>query len=85
MTLALVIAAGLLFVIVEMTATFLEARRLNNFGIVDVVWSLGFTPLVWITFAIASLRTYDAKLNAHPEWNWPAALTLAGLVTVWMA
>ena len=83
MTLALVIAAGLVFVIAEMAITFFAARRLNNFGIVDVVWSFGFTPLVWIAFAIASLRTYDAKLNAHPEWNWPAALVIASLVTAW--
>lgn len=83
MTLAFVLIAGLAFVLAEMTTTFIAARRLNNFGIVDVVWSFGFTPLVWIAFAIASLRTYDAKLNAHPEWNWSAALTLACLVTAW--
>ena len=83
MTLALVIAAGLAFVVLEMTATFVLARRLNNFGIVDIVWSAGFTPLVWLYMAIANWRTYDAKLNRHPEWNWPAALAISSIVTLW--
>jgi steroid 5-alpha reductase family enzyme len=74
---------ALAFVILEMTATFLFARRLRNFGIVDVVWSFGFTPVVWLYVGLASWRTYDAKLDAHPEWNWPASLTIAGLVTAW--
>ena len=76
-------AAALVFVVAEMTATFALARRLRNFGIVDIVWSAGFTPIVWIYVALASWRTYDAKLDGHPEWNWPAALTIAALVTVW--
>jgi steroid 5-alpha reductase family enzyme len=79
----LLVLSALAFVIVEMTATFLAARRLRNFGIVDVVWSFGFTPVVWIYVGLAAWRTYDAKLDAHPEWNWPAALTIAGLVTAW--
>ena len=84
MTMALLLlAAALVFVIVEMTATFALAQRLRNFGIVDIVWSAGFTPLVWLYVSLASWRTYDAKLDAHPEWNWPAALTLAVLVTAW--
>jgi len=83
LTLGLVLALALLFVVAEMTATFVAARKLNNFGIVDVVWSFGFTPLVWIFVAVALFRTYDAKLNSHPELNWPAALTVAALVTLW--
>ena len=76
-------AAALVFVVAEMTATFALARRLRNFGIVDIVWSAGFAPLALLFLALASRRFYDAKLDAYPEWNWPAALTVAALVTVW--
>ena len=79
----LLLLAALVFVVFEMTATFALAKRLRNFGIVDIVWSAGFTPLVWLYVALASWRTYDAKLDSHPEWNWPAALTIAALVTIW--
>ena len=48
----LLILAGLAFVGVEMGLTFLLARRLNNFGIVDIVWSFGFTPLI-LLYALA--------------------------------
>lgn len=40
------ILLGLAFVVAEMLVTFRVARRLRNFGIVDIVWSGGFTPLV---------------------------------------
>lgn len=40
------ILLGLAFVVAEMLVTFRVARRLRNFGIVDIVWSVGFTPLV---------------------------------------
>ena len=79
----LLLLAALVFVVFEMTATFAIAKRLRNFGLVDIVWSAGFTPLVWLYVALAAWRTYDAKLDAHPEWNWPAALTIAALVTIW--
>ena len=79
----LLLAAAFAFVVLEMTATFALAQRLRNFGIVDIVWSAGFTPIVWLYVALAAWRTYDAKIDAHPEWNWPAALTIAALVTAW--
>ena len=79
----LLLTFALVFVLLEMTATFALAQRLRNFGIVDIVWSAGFTPIVWLYVALAAWRTYDAKLNAHPEWNWPAALTIAALVSAW--
>ena len=44
----LLILAGLAFVVVEMLLTFQVARRLGNFGIVDIVWSAGFTPLILV-------------------------------------
>ncbi len=79
----LLLTFALVFVLLEMTATFALAQRLRNFGIVDIVWSAGFTPIVWLYVALAAWRTYDAKLNAHPEWNGPAALTIAVLVSAW--
>ncbi len=45
MTPGSIIALALLFVAVEMVLTFAVAHRLNNFGIVDVVWSAGFSGL----------------------------------------
>ena len=75
--------AGLAWVVVEMTATFAFARRVKNYGVVDVVWSLGFAPLVLIYLGLAARFHFDVKLNAYPEWNWPAALTLTALVVMW--
>jgi len=48
-----VIALALLFVAVEMALTFLVARRLNNYGIVDVVWSAGFSGLAVLYYVSA--------------------------------
>jgi steroid 5-alpha reductase family enzyme len=50
-----VIALALLFVAVEMALTFLVARRLNNYGIVDVVWSAGFSGLA-VLYYLATPR-----------------------------
>jgi steroid 5-alpha reductase family enzyme len=44
----ILILLGLVFVLAEMVSTFLVARRLQNFGIVDIIWSAGFTPLVFL-------------------------------------
>ncbi len=79
----LLVAAGLAFVLVEMTLTWLLARRLRNYGIVDIVWSLGFAPLVLLFLAIAARRFYDAKLDAFPEWNVLRACLLSGMVVLW--
>lgn len=53
MTLGSIIALALLFVAVEMALTFAVARRLNNFGIVDVVWSAGFSGLAILYYLTA--------------------------------
>lgn len=50
----ILIAACLAFVAVEMLLTFHVARRLGNFGIVDIVWSAGFTPIVWLQAILAA-------------------------------
>lgn len=77
------VVAGLVWVSVEMAATFALARRLRNYGIVDIVWALGFAPLALIYLGLTARERYDAKLNDFPEWNWPAALTVSALVTAW--
>jgi len=79
----LLVAAGLAFVVIEMTLTWLLSRRLRNYGIVDIVWSLGFAPLVLLFLGIAARRFYDAKLDAFPEWNVLRACLLAGMVVLW--
>lgn len=50
----ILVAACLAFVVVEMAITFRVARRLGNFGIVDIVWSAGFTPIVWLHAVLAA-------------------------------
>ena len=79
----LLFTLALALVIAEMRATFALAQRLRNFGVVDIVWSAGFTPIVWLYVALVAVRTYDPRLAASPAWNWPAAVTIAALVTVW--
>lgn len=75
--------AGLLWVLIEMSGTFVLARWLKNYGVVDVVWSLGFAPLMVLYWVLAARMHYDAKLDGYPEWNWAAASTLTGLVVLW--
>lgn len=76
-------AAAVGFAVVEMTATWAVARRLRNYGIVDIVWSAGFAPLVLGLLWVASIRFYDAKLDAYPSWNATRAWVLAGMVVLW--
>ncbi len=52
----ILVAAGLVFVVAEMLLTFRLARRLGNFGIVDIVWSAGFTPLILVYLVITAWR-----------------------------
>ena len=49
---------------------FLLARRLDNYGTVDVAWSLAFAPLALF---------YAAAADGWPARRW----LLAGLVCVW--
>ena len=74
--------AGLAWVLVQMSATFAFARRVRNYGVVDVVWALGFAPLVLLYLGLAARLHHDAKLDAYPEWTWPAAVTLTTLVVL---
>ena len=58
------------FVVLLMLAIWRLALRINNLGIVDIAWSLGFAPLA-IFFAAA------APGDAIRRW------LMAGMVTVW--
>lgn len=51
-------------------AVYLLARRLDNYGIVDVAWAYTFAPLAWF---------YAAAGGGWPARRW----LLAGLVTAW--
>ncbi len=56
--------------ILAFSLLFVLARRLDNYGIVDVAWSLGFAPLTW---ALALLS----------EGWLPRRLLFASMVTLW--
>lgn len=79
--LLIVLAASLGFVVVEMLVTFQVARRLGNFGIVDIVWSAGFTPIVWLQAILAARLGGgdDARLSDTLGPRLPLVL----MVTLW--
>ena len=64
LTLALLLAAG------SMTAVFTLARRIDNYSIVDVAWSLIFTPLALLYAALGT------------GWA-PRRALVAGLTAAW--
>ena len=80
----ILVAGGLAFVVAEMLLTFRIARRLGNFGIVDAVWSAGFTPLVLLYLAITSTRQSGDPAGGNP-WAeaLPARLPLTLMVVAW--
>ncbi len=64
LALALLLAAGL------MTAVFALARRIDNYSVVDVAWSLAFTPLALLYAALG------------PGWG-PRRRLVAALTAAW--
>lgn len=56
---------ALAFVVVEMTVTWVIARKLKNYGIVDAVWALGFTAIAIIYFWLPKedVRTWTAPIR----------------------
>ncbi|MEO8501612.1 MAG: DUF1295 domain-containing protein [Vicinamibacteria bacterium] len=67
---SLLIGAALSLAIVLMALTFLIARRVENFSIVDIAWSFNFTP---VAMTLSVLGTGVASRR----------LVMAGLVSVW--
>lgn len=77
MTEALILlAAALVFVVIEMTLTWLVARKLRNNGIVDVVWSLGFGPLALVALFV----TPHLAVNSLARVRWDV---ITALVLIW--
>lgn len=54
MSAASLLGLGLLLAAAVMAATFALARRVDNYSIVDVAWSLTFTPLALLDAALAT-------------------------------
>lgn len=73
--LVFLLAAAFAFVVLEMTLTFVVAQRLRNFGIVDIVWSAGFSGLALLFFAVS------ARLRGNPGSLRDDVLTI--MVLVW--
>ncbi len=57
---------ALAFAVVEMTITWSFARRLNNYGIVDIVWSAGFAPLALLCFFFSPAE--ERAWDINPRW-----------------
>jgi|GEM_PF-16870 len=70
------LAVALVFVLIEMTATWFVARKLRNNGIVDIVWSFGFGPLA----ILALFLTPRLAVSSHAQIRWEA---IAALVLIW--
>ena len=69
--------AALVFALVEMTVTFVLARRWRNYGIVDVVWSGGFALIALLGLTL-SWGSPDAAHGARLR-----GVLLAGMVVIW--
>ena len=70
------LAVALVFVLIEMTATWFVARKLRNNGIVDIVWSFGFGPLAILALFLAP----RLAVSTHAQLRWEAITTL---VLIW--
>jgi len=80
----ILILGGLVFVAAEMVLTFQVARRLRNFGIVDIVWSAGFTPLV-LLYLLATAWHQSSAPAGGIEFREAliSRLPLTLMVTLW--
>lgn len=78
------ILLGLAFVVAEMLVTFRVARRLRNFGIVDIVWSVGFTPLVLLYLLATAWPEHSATAKGSDlREALISRLPLTLMVTLW--
>lgn len=71
------IGPALLFAVAEMALTGFAARRLNNYGIVDIVWAAGFSGLVLLYDALFYI---GHKIPTPPK---PPMWLLSVLVCMW--
>ena len=78
------ILLGLAFGVAEVGLTFQVARRLRNFGIVDIVWSAGFTPLV-LLYLLATAWHQSSAPAGGIEFREAliSRLPLTLMVTLW--
>jgi steroid 5-alpha reductase family enzyme len=67
------------FAVVEMTVTFVLARRWQNYGIVDVVWSGGFALIALLGFLMSTVFGY--LLPPLPNIT-PSVVVRWGLLTL---
>jgi steroid 5-alpha reductase family enzyme len=80
----ILILLGLVFVVAEMVSTFLVARRLRNFGIVDIVWSAGFTPLMLLYLLATAWQEPSALAGGSTRTEaLISRLPLTLMVTLW--
>jgi steroid 5-alpha reductase family enzyme len=80
----ILILLGLVFVVAEMVSTFLVARRLQNFGIVDIVWSAGFTPLMLLYLLATAWQEPSALAGGSTRTEaLISRLPLTLMVTLW--
>ncbi|MEN9576103.1 MAG: hypothetical protein RL514_3958 [Verrucomicrobiota bacterium] len=66
----------LVFTCIEMTATWLLARRVRNYGIVDIVWAAGFAPIALLYFVMRKCFI----LGPEAETRW---LVFTAMVVIW--
>ena len=73
----ILLGATLVFAVVEMTVTFVAAQRWRNYGIVDVVWSGGFTVIALMAFAGVTAVTIGTGRWVIRTLRWPPSAARA--------
>jgi len=76
----LAVATALVPAVLLMTVTWVVAWRIDNWSIVDVVWSYGFA--IAITLPLAALPAETLQL-ARAEWSTNPVLWLGAAMTFW--
>jgi len=71
------------FAWVEMTVTWIFARRWSNYGIVDVVWSGGFAVIAVLYWILTAAREYDSVSRSFSGWHPVPSGVLTLMVTLW--
>lgn len=66
-----------------MTVTWLLARKMSNYGVVDVVWSAGFGVVALMYWMIAAIHHQNSGLDGFSKWSVVRSGTLTLMVAVW--